>query len=161
TRLAAVDVEVAPLADRRGAVLRVTGVGVIAEPAILRPDGLFLVLRRTDGDRAAVTGEADHEIVVLLDAVTFAVLADIGVDFRAFEVLAGNDVDHAGNGVGTVQRRGAIFQHFNALDHGGRDLRDVLQAAGGDAKALAIDQHQGALCAKVTQVDVGTANVLA
>src|SRR5690606_33943467 len=90
---------VAPLANDRGAVLRVARVAVVGEPAVARPHAFFLVGFGSDGDRAAVAGHADQEVVGLLGAVAFAVLAEVGVGFRAFEVLAGDDVDHAGHGV--------------------------------------------------------------
>ncbi|KAG1533540.1 hypothetical protein G6F50_015843 [Rhizopus delemar] len=79
----------------------------------------------------------------------------------AVEVLAGDDVDHAGDGVGAVDRRGAVGQHFNALDHRGRDGSQVGVAAGADAHALAVQQHQGALRAQAAQVDVLAAHFFA
>src|SRR5690606_2006418 len=91
--------------------------------------------------------------------VAFAVLADVDLGFSAIEALAGDDVDHAGDGVGTVDGRSAVLQHFDALDGRHRDLAQVLVAAGGGTQALAVHQHQGAVGTQVAQVDVVTANV--
>ena len=146
---------VAPLADRGQAQARpVHRIRLGREPAVLGPDGLFFVRFSGDGDRAALTGKAQHHVVGLLGAVALAVLADIGIGFGAGEVLAGDDVDHAGHGVGAVDRGGAVLQHFNALDHHGRDGGHVLETVRADGQTLAIDQHQGALGAQVAQVDV-------
>ncbi len=152
---------VAPLADDRvGAAVTDTRVGVQAEEAVLGPDGLFLVVLGTDGDRAAIAGEADQEVSALLLAVALAVLAGVEVGFSTVEVLAGDDVDHAGHGVGAVDRRSAVLQHVDAFDGDGRDGRDVLEAIRRNAQTLAVDQHQRTLRAQVAQVDVRTAGFL-
>src|SRR5690606_15289527 len=79
---------------------------------------------------------------------------EVGIGFRAFEVLAGDDVDHAGHGVRAIDGRGTVLQDVDALDHDGRDRGDVLEAIRADAQALAVDQDQGALSTEVAQVDV-------
>src|SRR5690606_5305092 len=122
-----VGVVVAPLADRRAAVLREARIAVAAEPAVARPDAVFVVVLAGDGHRTALAGEAHDEVVVFLGAVALAVLAVVGVGLEAFEVLAGDDVDHAGHGVGAVDRRGAVLQDLDALDHDRWDRGDVLQ----------------------------------
>ncbi len=38
-------------------------------------------------------------------------------DFKALETVAGDDVDHPGNGIGTIDRRSPVRQHFNPIDH--------------------------------------------
>ena len=154
-------VVVTVLADRgqRGSRIPIR-VGVGRERTILGPHAFFLVVLGADGQRAAVTGEAHDEVVGFLLAVALAVLALVDVGFQAIEVLAGDDVDHAGHCVRAVDRRGAVLQHVDALDHRGRDDRDVLVTIRADAQALAIDQHQRALCAEVAQVDVLTTGFL-
>src|SRR5690606_10237658 len=76
------------------------------------------------------------------------------------EVLAGDDVDHAGHRIGAIDRGGAVLQDFDALDDDRRDGGDVLIAGRADAQALAVDQHQRALWAEVAQVDVLAARFL-
>jgi hypothetical protein len=79
--------------------------------------------------------------------------------FGAFEIPAGDDVDHAGDGVGAVDGRRAVFQHFHAFDDSQRDGVEVGAAA--DARgggfvdpADAVDEDQHALRAEVAQVDL-------
>ena len=99
-----------------------------------------------------------------IGSLVFAVRAIEGtptdVDLRALEVLLGDDVDHAGNGIGAIQRRGAVFQHFDVIDNRHRDGVEV--GGGGHARgrrlthpAQAIDQHQHPLGAEVAQIDGG------
>src|SRR5690606_619413 len=66
---AAVAVVAAPLAGGRAAVLREARVTVAAEPAVARPDAVFIVVLAGDGDRAALAGEAHDEVVVFLGTV--------------------------------------------------------------------------------------------
>ncbi|MNM55955.1 hypothetical protein D3C81_671070 [compost metagenome] len=86
---------------------------------------IFLGLLGAHAEPAAFEGLAEVGAVRALLAVAFAVLADVGADVAAIEVLAGDDVDHAGDGVGAVQRRGAVGEHFNALDDGRWNRADV------------------------------------
>src|SRR5690625_480808 len=61
------------------------------------------------------------------------------------EVAAGNDVDHAANGIGTINGRGTVGKDFNPLDSGnGNDVK-VLGSTNLWPKrcALAVDQDQG------------------
>src|SRR3546814_3287586 len=71
------------------------------------------------------------------------------------EVLAQDQVDHAADRVGAVDRRGAVGEHFDALDSGQRDGVEVGTGAGGERRlrgAVAVDQDQGALAAEAAQV---------
>src|SRR6185437_9275142 len=61
-----------------------------------------------------------------------------------------DDVDHATNGVGGVDRRCAVRQNLDALDRFGRNRVHVIVE-----DALAIDQHQGAAGAEAAQSDQG------
>ena len=79
------------------------------------------------------------------------------MSFDAFDLLARDDVDHAGDGVRAVDGRGTVFQHFDALDDAHRNGVEIRGA--GDAgrgrfvdPADAVDQHQHALGAEVAQV---------
>ncbi len=134
---------------------------VTREPAVLGHDRILLGVLGRQGQAAALAGGAQGERVLLQVTVAFAVLADVDVGFGAVEVLAGDHVDHAGDGVRTVDGRGAVLQDFDALDGRHRDLAQVLVAARGGAQALAVHQHQGAVGAQVADVDVVAAHVLA
>ena len=76
----------------------------------------------------------------------------------------GDQVDHAGHGVRTVNRTCAVFQDFSTLQDGGRDHVQVeradLATGTGRTRAAAVQQHQRTLGAKATQrhgVDAGAA----
>ena len=75
---------------------------------------------------------------------------------EALEITVEREVDHAGDSIGTIGRRGAAGDDFNALDQALRHgLRiDEANRRGSD-RALPVDQHQGARCAQVAQVDGG------
>src|SRR5690606_16731911 len=141
-------VVVAPLANRGVVAARVTRIGFGGVPAVLGPYRIFLVIFGTHAHRAALAREADHEVECLLLAVALAVLPGVDVGFGAIEVLAGDDVDHAGHRIGAIDRGGAVLQDFDALDDDRRDGGDVLIAGRADAQALAVDQHQRALWAE-------------
>ncbi len=100
--------------------------------------------------------EAADDAGVVLDTV--AVLRGAGQqrDVGAVELRAGDDVDHAPDGVGAVQHRRAVLQDLDALDHGERDGRDVGRRVGARAAvdhAAAVDQDEGARRAQAAQVD--------
>src|SRR5690606_1545645 len=156
--------DIAHRADHGVAVVhraRQARVGIDRPPAVAGPDRLFLVVLHAEGDGAAVAGGADDEVKRLLVAVAVAVLAPVGIGLGTVEVAAGDHVDHAGHRIRAVQRGGAVLEDFDALDHRGRDRRQVLQAVVVDAQPAAVEQHQGALGAEVAQVDVGAAGALA
>ncbi len=101
---------------------------------------------RTGLDHATQVAHAVVVVVVLVEAV-------LGVDFDAFKVATHDEVHDASDSIRTVNGRSTTGQDFNALDHLARDLVQVggviLRRA--IAHALAVDQHQGARRAKVTQ----------
>ncbi len=81
----------------------------------------------------------------------------------AFRSVIEDHVDHAGHGIGTVLRTGAVAQHLDALDRADRDgveidrriaLADL--AVGIDQRAgvaaLAVDQHQHLVRAEAAQL---------
>ena len=96
-------------------------------------------------------------------AVTIARLADRSLGHRTLEVLAQDDVHHAGDGVRTIDGRGAVLQDFDALHRFQRDhvqvgehlLSVVGQAVGRDAPA--VDQDQRRSCAQTAQRQAGRA----
>src|SRR5690606_21948171 len=90
----------------------------------------------------------------------FTVLAEVDVGLRAVKAGTGDDVDHAGDRVRTVDRGSAVLEDVDALDRRGRDLAQVLEAGGVGTQATAVDQDQGARGTQVAQVDVVAAHVL-
>ena len=156
----ATDGDVAPRGVAIEAIVGVArAVGVTAELAVLAQHLIFLGALGAHAEPAALEGLAEGRAVGALLAVTLAVLADIDAGFATIEILAGDDVDHAGDGIGAVQRGGAVGQHFHALDDGRRDRGQVGVTAGADAHAAAVDQHQAAFRAQVAQADVHAAEV--
>ena len=121
-------------------------------------DALLLVVagREHTIEALAATAQRQRGLGGLAAAAVFAV---VGVDLDAFELLAGDDVHHAGDGVGAVDGRCAVLQHFDAIDDGQRDGVEV--GAATDARrgrlihpADAVHQHQHALRAQMAQVDL-------
>jgi len=130
------------------AILRAIGVhGVLVVPRHAHPAG-----------RAAFRATQRHAQAALhavLCAVALVHDAAAGGDAVAASGAASleHHVDHAGNGVGAVLRRGAVAQHFDVIDRGDRyrievhrrraaaDRRVVIDQTGG-VIPLAVHQHQ-------------------
>src|SRR6185437_7581960 len=65
-------------------------------------------------------------------------------DLQTLIVLARDEIDHARHGVGAVDRRGAVGQHLDALDRGGRDDVGIGECvATGTDKTHAVNNRQG------------------
>ncbi len=108
----------------------------------------------------AIAGRTPDQIEGTVLAIVFEGLAITHRQFGALEVLLGDDVHHAGHGVGAVDRRGAVLQHFDAFDQRDRDHVEVDRTVGAGAAvdhAAAIEQHERAVDAQATQVDLGGA----
>ncbi|KAG0751643.1 hypothetical protein G6F24_014148 [Rhizopus arrhizus] len=137
----------------------------IAVDAAIGPVGITAHAVGADAQAEALAERAGERSADLLGGAALGVARSrVAVGGTAVPVITdafGDDVDHAGDGVGAVDRRGAVGQHFNALDHRGRDGSQVGVAAGADAHALAVQQHQGALRAQAAQVDVLAAHFFA
>ncbi len=136
-----------PLAGQAGTGRR-QGAGAVV--AVRLQDRLAVLVAGEQGGVALAVGavHADHEVGLDLTAVpdrtrglevalgraqgvqsgvVVAVLEGAGltVDPYPFEVLHHDEVDHAGDGVRAVHRRGAARQHFDVVDQSGRDEVDV------------------------------------
>ena len=119
------------------------------------------------GDVAAAVGEvlAVHRRDVLVAAEAVSARRRPGRGSGSRHSLAQDEVDDAGDGVRTVNRRVAAGDDVDALDQVVRDRVDVgrhgiVEDVGGDV-AAAVDQHQGALraeAAKIEQVEAGDAD---
>ena len=130
------------------------------EPAVDRPHRVLFRVLRTHRHRATIRAEACDQVDHGALAIALRVLAAVDARLHAIEVAPGDQVDDAGDRIRAVQRRRAVLQYLDALDHCRRYLRNVLQAAGGNAQPLAVDQHQRAVGAEVAQVDVRAAHRL-
>ena len=134
----------------------------VGEAAVALVERVFLVVVGVEQDVPAILGEvapaAGHGDV---DDVAAAIAAArrravVGGSLEALVVLAQDEVDHARDGVGTVDRGGAVLQHFDALDRAERDRRQVgrlaVQLVAGEARqAPAVDQDQRARAAEAAQ----------
>ncbi len=117
--------------------------------------GILLVELGGDVQPAAVAavGHAGVAGELVVVAVARRILAEAGLQAAALFCALEHDVDHTGNGVGAVLRRGAVAQHFHPCDGRDRDGVQIhrrraatdgaveVEQRGGVA-ALAIDQHQ-------------------
>ena len=146
------------------------GHGVPARPAALGIAEVILVGEGAVGDAqfaAVLIAERDQDVPVVelvpedrVAGVVALGAVDVAVGparFRAVEVGAGDEVDHARDRVGPVGRGGAVLQHLDAADRGHRDDIGVDDARSGltegvGGHAAAVDQHQGALGAEPAQV---------
>ena len=96
---------------------------------------------------AAVEGATAAKTVLLCRAVTFKVLTHLRGRLEACRLIE-DDVDDAGDRIGTILSRGAVTQHLDTSDGTGWNLRQVrsLRAARSEqcraVKALAIKENQ-------------------
>ena len=117
--------------------------------------GLRVVRRDVEGPGVAdrAPGRVDADI---LRGATAGGRA-LEVDLEPLDALPGDDVDHPGNGVGAVDRGRAVLQDLVAADHGARHGCQVDGVGGaayaGGTPALAVYQHERALCAETAQGD--------
>ena len=106
--------------------------------------------------QVAITGHAREAI----DVAT-TLLGDVreALDAQAGVVLLGDIVDNPADGIGTVDRRSAVLQHFNPVNRGEGDLVNVhrlaRKAVGSDAATVKQDQRCRATL--TTQVGRGKA----
>src|SRR5262249_2121814 len=86
--------------------------------------------------------------------------AVLGGGLGAVVLLAGDDVDDAGDRVRAVDRRAAVLQHLDALDGGRRDRVEIDAGRGAEAArhhALAVHEDERARDAEAAEVDAGRA----
>src|SRR5690606_589019 len=129
--------------------------------------GALQVVAVAEGQRfvQVVLGGGDDAAAVEVPAVGAGDLEDLAAageghahgrgEFRAIDVLAGDQVDHAGDRVGAVDGGRAVLHDLGALQDAGRDHVQVegadLAAGTGRAGTLAVEQDQGAVLTQATQ----------
>ena len=118
------------------------------------PVAVAVAVRVIAPDVAGVGGgEAVQPVVAGAEAEAAALGAEAGVeagtavaagtDFAVHAVRrAGEDVDHAGDGVRAPDRRARAAHDLDALDGGQRQVREIEDALAGGVDAHAVDQHQ-------------------
>ncbi|MNI67433.1 hypothetical protein D3C81_885530 [compost metagenome] len=95
--------------------------------------------------------EAGQQVGLALVQAALGGGAETTAHFHALEVATQDDVDDAGDGVRAVHRRGAILQHFDALDRADRQRIEVDEGVLGVERktevghAVAVDQYQRVL----------------
>ena len=110
---------------------------------------------------AIAQSEAAGQRKLILRPIMLAADAGRGVAFEPGEIVLKDEVDHAGDRVGTVDRRCAAGDHLDPPDQRCRDHVEIDDAVGVVRhEALAIDQHQRAHGAQITQVDRGHAGIV-
>ncbi|KAF1066181.1 MAG: hypothetical protein GAK45_02000 [Pseudomonas citronellolis] len=135
--------------------------GAVVQAAAHR--AFLLAVFGTEVEKAGFTeGQPDIAAGAMGEAVAGGGLADIADHRAALVGRLEDDVDHPGDGVRTVLRRGAVAQHLDMVDGADRDGVEVdpggalLQAAadiqvGGFMAALAVHQHQHVVGAEAAQ----------
>ncbi|MND63688.1 hypothetical protein D3C80_550040 [compost metagenome] len=116
---------------------------------------LFLVFQ-TDQEVAAIKllapGQVDR--APLAAAMFWQTL--IGADLQTVEIGRGDGVHHPGDRIRAIDRRGAVLQDFNALQHAARNDVQVSASAHGTARAggrqaATVQHHQGSVSAQAAQ----------
>ena len=122
-------------------------------------------LQGEDGAGAVALG-AGQEAKCAVGRAVFQRLLELVVDHQAFEVLARDDVHHAGDGLGAVQGRGAVEDVVDALHGDVRiEVREVCARAARvrpvavhvRGHAVAVHQRHRGAGADAAQIGVGLA----
>ena len=103
---------------------------------------------------------AGRHIRLVRETVLIGRNARIELVLDAAEILVEDEVDHPGDGVGTVDRRGAAGDHVDAAHQRLRQGADIDAAVlVGGRKAHAVQQDQGSLLSEIAQVEEVAAGV--
>jgi len=145
---------------RRVRVLDVVVVAVagaaadVAADLVAAEDDAARVVRGAHQQAAALGAGAEQQRGLLGVAAAHRRVAAAVAHLATLEVLAQDDVDHAADGVGAVQRRGAVGQDLDPFHRRQRDGVEVGRGAGARRvrRAAAVDQHQGAVGADAAHV---------
>ncbi len=115
-----------------------------------------IVVTGEHGDVPAPAGQvmAVGGIGVVDDGIAFGGYAVRCVETQTVEILAGDEIDHAGDGIRTVHDGSAAGDDFHLLDQCPRQVVDVDRAADPRwGQPPAVQQYQGAARAHAPQVD--------
>src|SRR5439155_1716973 len=81
-------------------------------------------------------------------------------DLQPTELVDQKEVNHAGDGVGAVHRRGAVLQDVDVIDHGKRNQVNVHASAESDGvqrtkgDTFSVNEHQGFFGQQAAQVEL-------
>src|SRR5205823_12982787 len=84
-------------------------------------------------------------------------------DLQPTELVDQKEVNHAGDGVGAVHRRGAVLQDVDVIDHGKRNQVNVHASAESDGvqrtkgDTFSVNQHQGFFRQQAAHVELHSA----
>ncbi len=131
----------------------------VHETALVGPDRLALLDLQAEQAFEFARRAAADQLQALVVAAAALGGAGAQVDVDAIEFLLQDDIDHPGDGIRAVDRRGAAAEDLDAVDHDRRDVRQVGEvhraAIGGRVvgDAPAVDQHQRVVGAEIAQVE--------
>ncbi len=145
------------VASRRAGRWELRNVAIGGEHVVL------IDIANADDDVRAARVQSERGVVLLRDAV--AVLGVPAILRRSDQpvlFVACDDVDHTGDGVGTIDGRSALLQHFDTIDHARRDSVQIdrsghARARGAIHPAQAVHENQSARRAEITQIDFSCA----
>jgi len=144
-------------AVRAGAGQRIPG-----ERAVASLHAVGLVVVHAAHDAALVGRLAKREGVALLLAVVVVGLTKVRRELGALVILAQDEVDHAADRVGTVDRGRAGGQHVDMIDHRGGNRIRIHGAADGIADdPMTVDQDQRAIRPQAAQSNAAGAGTAA
>ena len=121
-------------------------------------DDVLLVVLVDRHQGALLAGHPCHDGAALLVAALFARGANAALEVQPFVALFEHHVDHATNGVGTVDGGAAVQVDLDPLNGGHGDGVEVDGGAahgGGTRYPLAVQQNQGTLGTQAAQADGG------
>src|SRR5205085_7167405 len=155
-RAALRDARAAAVGDLPGA--EVVGQRGVGPSAVGGQHRLLVEVAGAEHEAALLAAGAAGDGQVVLLAVAVLRDAAVGAELHAVHAPPGDDVDHAADRVGPVDRRGAVLEHLHPLDRRGGDRvhvhREAHPRAAAVHPALAVHQHQGALRPEVAQADL-------
>ncbi|KAF1066273.1 MAG: hypothetical protein GAK45_01977 [Pseudomonas citronellolis] len=141
----------------------VTVVAILGLAALVLVEPVALVALEAEEQVEAVliqAADATEHIGVVLLGAALAGETGAATGFQALVVLAGDQVDDPGNGVGAVDRRGAVLEYFDAIQRFDRQCIDVDEGVGQLAfrkdvvgHPPPIEQDQGIAQAQAAQRD--------
>ncbi len=125
-------------------------------------DNILIGVAGVDEDIQIVLRGAEGSVVLLSGTVSLTILTGVAAEFEALKIMLGDDVDHTGYRIGTIDRRRTIVQHFDAFDNADRDGVQVHVTGYTGSRcprnpAIAVYQHQRPLGTQMSEIDAGRA----
>src|SRR5205823_925693 len=99
----------------------VVGQGLVRPAPVGGQHRLLVEVAGAEHEAALLAAGAAGDGQVVLLAVAVLRDAAVGAELHAVHAPPGDDIDHAADRVGTVDRRGAVLEHLHPLDRRGGD----------------------------------------